>query len=231
MKICEVDGCPRPHRARGLCSTHYNQRHIAARHPAKVHVACARCGRSCMKAPDPRRPRQYCSLTCRTADQHTQARARKTLVHVGPAWPRTDIPARHPARRPAVSERRWWVSIVSGPCGWCGLEFTAPTTRLTPRFCSKRCAKNAEKSLTRFVVPLGVRLAIYERDGWICQLCDGPVARDLGPSDLWGATLDHIECQSWGTPDHSPENLRLAHRWCNSVRGDERFYTADMLAA
>ncbi len=30
-------------------------------------------------------------------------------------------------------------------------------------------------------------------------------------------------------PDHSPENLRLAHRWCNAVRGDETYYSADIL--
>jgi len=79
-------------------------------------------------------------------------------------------------------------------------------------------------------VPPKVRRAIYERDGWMCQLCDDPVDPDLGQSDLWGPTLDHIVCQSWGEePDHSPGNLRLAHRWCNSVRGDERFYHEDVL--
>lgn len=81
-------------------------------------------------------------------------------------------------------------------------------------------------------VPRAVRLEVYERDGWVCQLCDGPVDRDAHYLDPWSPTLDHIECQSWVlVPDHSPENLRLAHRWCNSVRGDERFYTEDDLAA
>jgi 5-methylcytosine-specific restriction endonuclease McrA len=74
------------------------------------------------------------------------------------------------------------------------------------------------------VVPPQVRLAIYERDGWVCQLCHEPVDPDLDQSDVWGATLDHIECQSWALiPDHRPTNLRLAHRWCNSARGDERY--------
>lgn len=84
----------------------------------------------------------------------------------------------------------------------------------------------------RFRIPLPERLAIYERDGWVCQLCFEPVDPDLPPSNTWSATLDHIVCQSWSEePDHSPENLRLAHRWCNSVRGDERFHTADVLVA
>lgn len=70
-------------------------------------------------------------------------------------------------------------------------------------------------------VPRPVRLAIYERDGWICQLCFEPVDPDLHFNHRMAATLDHIECQSWAlVPDHRPENLRLAHRSCNSIRRD-----------
>ncbi len=79
-----------------------------------------------------------------------------------------------------------------------------------------------------------IRVDIYERDEWTCQLCFEPVDRDLmtlDPSNVWAPTLDHIVCQSWTSePDHSPENLRLAHRWCNSVRSDESTYTASHLS-
>jgi 5-methylcytosine-specific restriction endonuclease McrA len=104
---------------------------------------------------------------------------------------------------------------------------------LKTRFCSDRCGKNASRARTgRFTIPPQVRSAIYERDAWTCQLCRSPVDPDLPPSDVWAATLDHIECQSWAlVPDHSPENLRLAHRWCNSVRGDESHYTAAVLSS
>lgn len=66
------------------------------------------------------------------------------------------------------------------------------------------------------------RQAIYVRDGWVCQLCFEPVDRTLDHQiDPMGATLDHIDCQSWtDNPDHSNENLRLAHRSCNSARGN-----------
>ena len=65
------------------------------------------------------------------------------------------------------------------------------------------------------------RLAIYERDGWICQLCGLPVDRTLTGRDRMGATLDHIEPRTAVLiPDHSPSNLRLAHRSCNSSRGN-----------
>lgn len=70
-------------------------------------------------------------------------------------------------------------------------------------------------------VPRRVRHEIYERDGWVCQICLAPVDPDLPGSHRMAATLDHIECQSWALiPDHSPQNLRLAHRACNSQRGN-----------
>lgn len=62
------------------------------------------------------------------------------------------------------------------------------------------------------------RQEIYERDGSVCQLCDGPVDLTLPWTDRWSATLDHIIPYSLGGPD-DPSNLRLAHRSCNSCRG------------
>lgn len=65
------------------------------------------------------------------------------------------------------------------------------------------------------------RVAIYERDGWTCQLCLLPVDPSLSGRDRMGATLDHVEPRSAVlVPDHSPGNLRLAHRACNSARGN-----------
>ena len=65
------------------------------------------------------------------------------------------------------------------------------------------------------------RHAIYERDGWECQICHEPVDRELDPQDRMAATLDHVVPRSMTLfPDDSPTNLRLAHRSCNSRRGN-----------
>lgn len=86
---------------------------------------------------------------------------------------------------------------------------------------AKALRRRAPGPRRQFKVPPDLRLAIYERDGWTCQLCGDPVDPDLPSTDRWSATLDHIECQSWVlVPDHSPRNLRLAHRVCNARRGD-----------
>lgn len=63
------------------------------------------------------------------------------------------------------------------------------------------------------------RLAIYDRDGWECQICSRDVEPALHPNHTFAATLDHIIPRSLGGSD-DPENLRLAHRICNSARGN-----------
>lgn len=64
------------------------------------------------------------------------------------------------------------------------------------------------------------RLTVIERDGGICQLCFEPVELGRSVSD-WSPSLDHVVPRSHGG-SHELENLRLAHRWCNSVRGAAR---------
>lgn len=170
-----------------------------------------------------------CSIQC--AGQHQAARARDArlpVLHPNPD-PLTHIPLRHPLRRPLPPRpRRGWSFLVSGPCSWCSEHFTTGASGTDPacfpKFCSPACAKNAARERSgRFRIRPTVRQSIYERDGWQCQLCGDAVDPDLPSSDPWAATLDHIECQSWVLiPDHSPSNLRLAHRWCNSARGDGR---------
>lgn len=60
-RICTIEGCVQPHRARGLCSTHYNQAHQPDRHRQVMRV-CDTCGVEYLTMrPDGR----FCSLLCR----------------------------------------------------------------------------------------------------------------------------------------------------------------------
>lgn len=153
----------------------------------------------------------------------------KELVHVGSPEPSNVclLPPRHPAMRRPARSRLWYM----GCCAHCGDTFVDIQPRT--RYCSRACGSLAAKRRRGYFAPSPrVRSAIYERDGWICQLCMEPVDPALPSSDNWAPSLDHIRCQAWDElPDHSPSNLRLAHRWCNSVRGDETYYTAAVLVA
>lgn len=98
-------------------------------------------------------------------------------------------------------------------CAGCGKEIKASTTE---PMCSKCRGDQPGRNIK--ISPTG-RLAIYERDGWTCQLCLEPVDPLAPTNTRWDATLDHIVPSSRGGDD-STENLRLAHRRCNAVRGD-----------
>lgn len=59
--------------------------------------------------------------------------------------------------------------------------------------------------------------AVYERDGYICQICELPTMPNAHPSDDMYPTLDHeLRLQDGGSD--ALGNLRTAHRWCNIKR-------------
>jgi hypothetical protein len=64
MRTCTVDGCDKAHRARGLCSTHYNRAHQPDRH-VSVATQCVVC-LALVTRPKRNDRRPVCSPTCRT---------------------------------------------------------------------------------------------------------------------------------------------------------------------
>lgn len=195
-------------------------------------ITCAWCG---VDAEVTKPSVTMCSQECaKRALAYKAYSHRLPVLHPNPD-PLTWLPVRHPAVTPRRHASLPGQMFVSGPCAWCEESFTALAADWERRsvYCSKRCGRAAAKARRGHFSPTpAVRAAIYERDGWVCQLCSDPVDPDLDPLDNWAASLDHIVCRSWTEePDDSPENLRLAHRWCNSVRGDETYYPGEVLAA
>ena len=99
-------------------------------------------------------------------------------------------------------------------CGECGglLRFGGGGA---PAGVDPRCVKCSRK---RAYIPRSVRVAVYERDNYVCQLCREPTDPDSDSQGPWYPTLDHIVPVSMGGTD-DPHMLRTAHRWCNGVRG------------
>jgi 5-methylcytosine-specific restriction endonuclease McrA len=62
------------------------------------------------------------------------------------------------------------------------------------------------------------RSRIYERDGWICQLCHKKVDKNLKWPHPMSASLDHIIPAVDDASTHEPTNVQLAHLRCNSLR-------------
>jgi hypothetical protein len=102
-------------------------------------------------------------------------------------------------------------------CVACGDPLKYLRTESTPNPMHGRCKRDAPA----FYVPRAARLAIFERDGWTCQICMFPVDSTADYLDDWYPTLDHVVPQSHMLiPDHSEGNLRTACRYCNCLRGD-----------
>lgn len=131
QRTCATPGCDKPHRARGLCSTHYNRTYAPDRH--RTDKVCEACGTGYTTT---RTNGRYCSLACRDAE----SRARKALVGPLP-W----VDAEPPPPTPDPDPRLW----VSGPCAWCGTPFTARAFGDSPRFCTRLCGRRLERAARR----------------------------------------------------------------------------------
>jgi hypothetical protein len=72
-------------------------------------------------------------------------------------------------------------------------------------------------------VPYGKvsRIAVFRRDGWVCQLCKEPIDPKLRYPNRMSKSLDHIKPLSWGperSPGHVYTNCQAAHFSCNSAK-------------
>lgn len=223
-RVCERAGCSRKHLARGLCSTHYNQEHQHNRH-RKIVVHCDRCGRDYPK--DESSAKRYKSNICepcwirpavvREAERLAKEERSAARLPRGIAQRKLDE---------AREGTKGWGVLVAGICGRpnCGEYFIrryAGAAAPSP-FCSSTC-RRTERQRQRGIND-EVRLAIFERDGWRCQierclLRSRTIDREAKIPAPASPTVDHILPQSAGGDDE-PANLRAAHFICNSARRD-----------
>lgn len=116
-------------------------------------------------------------------------------------------------------------------CRTCGTEFGARLDAIAAgkgAYCSQRCRILFDTGVDvdsadwvkpdRFRVTESFRLSIYERDAYVCWLCGELTRPDVEPSDGEYPSLDHVVPRSRGGDD-TAENLRCAHRLCNSIKG------------
>ena len=99
------------------------------------------------------------------------------------------------------------------------------TTKKNKKYCSDRCAKTmiwSGKEIYRNLIPLDV---LYERDNGKCYICGGQCdyndKTEKNGHIIYGnlyPSRDHIIPKSKGGK-HTWENMKLAHRICNSLKG------------
>jgi len=123
---------------------------------------------------------------------------------------------RHPDRVKA-SQEKWKADHPE--------EFRASQRRNDAYQYAKAPEKSADKKLARAARLAGRRVEkisrtkIFERDGWVCQICMEPIDRTLKKPDLMRASIDHIQPISKGG-HHTVDNVQASHLLCNLRKGN-----------
>lgn len=107
-------------------------------------------------------------------------------------------------------------------------KIISQTARADKKWCSEECAlkvrshtMNTQRRIrTSEKIQDFKRSEIYERDGWICQLCRKAVNPNLTFPNPSCASLDHVIPLSRGG-SHKTTNVQLAHLRCNTSRGNK----------
>lgn len=95
------------------------------------------------------------------------------------------------------------------------VEGEMPPVRVSPE---ERARRNRERKQCP-------KLAIADRDKWICGLCEARIQRRYEHPDIRALQLDHIRTK-WRGGSDDPANLRATHGTCNNMRnGEQRCYT------
>jgi hypothetical protein len=226
-RTCSLPGCEKPHRARGLCSTHYNQ-DCPDRH-RKVEMACAGCCAPIIRARTAKFAERFCSYACREAEVQKRgdwgrggrkpARPREVVLHSDP-WLASPLAPWH--SRMLAAYRR----LLADPrprfsgsyCRVCGEAFVMDRLQFengTGRLCSARCQRKAGR--LRRIAP-STRRMVHERDGWRCQICWRRLSPKAGVPDPRAPTIDHIVPIALGGR-HVVENFQTACFECNWQKG------------
>jgi endogenous inhibitor of DNA gyrase (YacG/DUF329 family) len=197
--ICDRTFIARIHSEKGTqkyCSKRCHAIGLSRQEKPHRRVNCPRCGVEFWPWKDGTHARKYCSKACA----------------IPPKQPTSQPPNRTPT-----------------PCAWCGTAFIKKC-RTRQRFCSFKCytkASTGRKHLRKRHLRCGEVVSlpdIYARDKGICQLCHKRVKRGLPPLHAMAATLDHIvpidPKRTRG--QHTRANVQLAHRACNSAKGNRR---------
>lgn len=194
-------------------------------------TVCPVCGKMFVSNDD---HKQYCSRLCADASRKkyaNKAEARK-------AWKQKEKERLKPykdalkAEKAKIKAERIESERMARfhPCTVCG----RPTDR--KKYCSDKCAKNAENNrrgqlrrakIRNALIDVSISLPkLYKRDGghcWLCgRFCDWNDKSEQDGTIVCGErypSIDHVIPLSRGGL-HSWENVRLACRLCNSLKGD-----------
>lgn len=176
------------------------------------------------------RKQAFCSRPCRDRNRTKKfarkcercgigfnARYSRARFCSSKCWRKTTRTLKDQVRKCAVCEREFTPKAKAQK--HCGLACSSAKRGDPERSRTREYAlKNKRRAKLRESGQFIERRAIFERDGWMCQLCGEPVTDGLHYTHPMCATLDHIVPIALGG-EHVQENVQLAHMRCNSRKG------------
>lgn len=176
-------------------------------------------------------PARFCSRSCFCKSEAVK-RTPTTPIPWSPcSWCSTPFIKRHHRETCSAicydwaSGRRSRATMIEyRQCPECWGGFVAKAGQVRD-YCSGPCAKRAHKRTRKhslrstFSEADRITLAeLGERDRWRCHICGERVTKTRGNDDR-APSIDHLVPVSVGG-SHTWTNVALAHRLCNSLRGD-----------
>jgi 5-methylcytosine-specific restriction endonuclease McrA len=194
---CSVDDCTQKVVGRGLCSTHYTRlRKNGTLNTVRVFVENA--GRVC-SIEDCARP-AFCRGWC--------------TLHYG-RWRKHGDPRREPPERPKDCLIPGCLERPHGH-GYCDRHYHLLLPQ--PQWERRRDVSAYRRAFYAGVeVEFVVGRRIFERDGWVCQLCGKPIDPDLRGKVPLAQSLDHIIPITLGG-SHTYKNVQASHYRCNCIK-------------
>lgn len=200
---CTVEECANVIKARGWCAGHWNRWKRHGSPTARVRAEVIDGKRICPSCSEDKPLAEWTKGECKAC---ARERAGQYRVH-------------HPYVCPST------LPLI---CDGCGEQFVGNKRRR--RYCSKDCSDlfkhkanwvhlTARRARLRHAfVETFDRLEIFQRDGWICGLCELPVDPALSWPDPMSPSLDHIVPIALGGK-HSRANAQCTHLTCNVHKG------------
>lgn len=142
-RTCTMPECAKPHRARGLCNTHYGQAHQPNRHTKKL-IACAWCGTEVLKhSGGGRRYGAACSDQCRTWLKlpYCKLPADHWALWFGKASAWSTDKRRAPKPETATFQ--------CATCQECNVSYVVRWSGTPPKFCTDKCQRRTGRRLRR----------------------------------------------------------------------------------
>lgn len=202
---CAVEGCTKPPRSMGaqLCEMHYGRlRRNGAPEILLVPTMELPVAANCIQCKDPiSNPvaRRFCSERCQARWRRRRHEITRSCVECGGS---------------ISSSRRADSRYCSNKC----LGKAWRKTDAGRRYVHSASTRRRLQRQAQFVAAVNPR-AVFERDGWKCQLCGGSIDSAVAWPHPQSASVDHVLPLSRGGT-HEPANCQAAHLACNQSKHD-----------